>query len=679
MATSSEVVKKITIQVNTKTGKIQIDKLTQGFEDATIALGKLNSAATEGLPNLTNNLKGASKASGGATATVLELGRTISDSNYGIRGMANNLSQLVSNFAFTQRAAGGVVAGFKAMWSAMLGPIGVVIAFQAVIALMEKFSIDSQKAASASKSLDDSMRNEIKTLYIYRDALLDVNNSLEERVGIARGLSRVDKDLAKQLKEAGGDTQKLTAITQNLLKEKERELEIALKKEQLDDLFDKKLKLRTEKEATLLKIDKMSNDDFVTRSGDRAQILNDLDTQIDNLDTTTKEYNKTTKEYLLLLEKTSDEEKESKDSKKVFKQKYLDFSKIILRFQQEEEMSLEENEVRKFRIKKKYEEQDLLLKRENFEKREKLRLEEFMRSNASPEEKLLAEQKSNESILKAKMDYFKALLALEDKYNANVKMRDEERYRGYEQRLREAENEVTNIMLEGQILRANNIMQSLDIQRTLLDEKLAQDIERINKEEEEKKKQIDNLADRVFIELEYERQRTAAKKQNSNDRIAIDEAERNARMGTLNLLSGAFTAFASLSVKATQRHKKLAIAGALIDTYAGVDKAFNDPTIPSTLGRFALGASTLVKGLMNVRKISSINPNSTSTPTIQTGDGGDRTFDFNLVGSTGTNQLAEAVGSQFQEPVQAYVVSSQMTSQQELDLQISTGASLGGD
>ena len=82
---------------------------------------------------------------------------------------------------------------------------------------------------------------------------------------------------------------------------------------------------------------------------------------------------------------------------------------------------------------------------------------------------------------------------------------------------------------------------------------------------------------------------------------------------------------------------------------------------------------------MNVRKISSINPNSTSTPTPQAGGGGDRTFDFNLVGSTGTNQLAEAVGSQFQEPVQAYVVSSQMTSQQELDLQISTGASLGGD
>ena len=59
------------------------------------------------------------------------------------------------------------------------------------------------------------------------------------------------------------------------------------------------------------------------------------------------------------------------------------------------------------------------------------------------------------------------------------------------------------------------------------------------------------------------------------------------------------------------------------------------------------------------------------------GEGGGRTFDFNLVGTTGTNQLAEAVGAQFQEPIQAFVVSSQITSQQELDLEISTGASLG--
>jgi hypothetical protein len=672
MATSSSTTKTIVIKVEGGQAIASMDNVTLSTKELNSELVKLSQNAGKG--------KAASGATGGATATVLELGRTISDSNYGIRGMANNLSQLVSNFAFTTRAAGGFAAGLKNIWSAMMGPLGLVLAFQGVIALLEKFEINSMKAKSASNDLNKSLKDEITTLHIYEEALLNVNTSLEERVGIVKGLSRLDKDLAKDLKAAAGNTEELTRITQDFLKEKEKELEINIKKVELDELFDKRLALSSEKSRIQNEIESMNTAQFITRSGDRAQILNDLDTATENLDDTTKEYNKTSKEYLLLLAKTTSEEKENaKESKKVFKQKYLDLSKIILGFQREEEIALEENEVRKFAIQKRYQEQDLLRRRENFEEKEILRLEEFKRSNASDEEKLLAEKKFEESILTAKMDYFRALLALEDKYNANVKMRDEERYRGYEKRLREAENEVTNIMLEGQILRANNIMQGLDIQRTLLDEKLAQDLERINKEEEEKKKQISNLADRVFIEEEYERQRTAAKQQNSNDRIAIDEAERNARMETLGLLSGAFTAFASLSGKATKRHKQLAIAGALIDTYAGVDKAFNDPTIPSTLGRFALGASTLVKGLMNVRKISSINPNSTSTPTPQAGGGGDRTFDFNLVGSTGTNQLAEAVGSQFQEPVQAYVVSSQMTSQQELDLQISTGASLGGD
>lgn len=672
MATSSSTTKTIVIKVEGGQAIASMDNVTLSTKELNSELVKLSQNAGKG--------KAASGATGGATATVLELGRTISDSNYGIRGMANNLSQLVSNFAFTTRAAGGFAAGLKNIWSAMMGPLGLVLAFQGVIALLEKFEINSMKAKSASNEFDSSLTEEITTLKIYNEALLDANTSLEERVGIMKGLSRLDKDLSDKLKEAGTNTEKLTKVTQDFLKEKELELEIGLKKLELDEIFDKKLELRSKKEATEEEIRGMRNDEFITASGQRAQILNDLDDITDNLDDTTKEYNKTSEEYFLLLSKITNEEKENaKESKKVFKQKYLDLSKIILGFQREEEVALEENEVKKFAIQKKYQEQDLLRRRENFEEKERLRLEEFKRSNASDEEKLLAEQKFEQSILTAKIDYFRALLALEDKYNANVKMRDEERYRGYEKRLREAENEVTNIMLEGQILRANNIMQGLDIQRTLLDEKLEQDLERINKEEEEKKKQISNLADRVFIEEEYERQRTAAKQQNSNDRIAIDEAERNARMETLGLLSGAFTAFASLSGKATKRHKQLAIAGALIDTYAGVDKAFNDPTIPSTLGRFALGASTLVKGLMNVRKISSINPNSTSTPTPQAGGGGDRTFDFNLVGSTGTNQLAEAVGSQFQEPVQAYVVSSQMTSQQELDLQISTGASLGGD
>lgn len=670
MATSSSITKTIVIKIEGNQAIASMDNVTLSTKKLNAELAKVSVTGGKGKGG------GASGASGGATATVLELGRTISDSNYGIRGMANNLSQLVTNFAFTTRAAGGFAAGLKDIWSAMLGPLGLVLAFQGVIALLEKFEINSMKAKSASKDLNDSLKEEITTLGIYKSALLDANTTLQERVGIIKGLSSLDNKLAEDLKKAAGNTKEIVNITEKYLEQLTLEQKLSLKKIELNEAIAESTKLVEDKEKDLQDIKNVSDIDEKSREALRVSVAR-------NITNAQEKQNKVLSEYFLLWSKVTSNEKESADtSKKIFKQKFLDLSKIILGFQREEEIALEENEVKKFAIQKRYQEEDLLRRRENFEKKERLRLEEFKRSNASDEEKLLAEQKAEESILKAKMDYFRALLALEDKYNANVKMKDEERYRGYEQRLREAENEITNIMLEGQILRANNIMQGLDIQRTLLDEKLAQDLERINKEEEEKKKQISNLADRVFIEEEYERQRTAAKQKNSNDRMAIDEAERNARMKTLSLLSGAFTAFASLSGKATKRHKQLAIAGALIDTYAGVDKAFNDPTIPSTLGRFALGASTLIKGLMNVRKISSINPKSTSSATPSAGAagaGGGRTFDFNLVGSTGTNQLAEAVGSQFQEPVQAYVVSSQMTSQQELDLQISTGASLGGD
>ena len=52
---------------------------------------------------------------------------------------------------------------------------------------------------------------------------------------------------------------------------------------------------------------------------------------------------------------------------------------------------------------------------------------------------------------------------------------------------------------------------------------------------------------------------------------------------------------------------------------------------------------------------------------------------FNLVGNSGTNQLASAIGSQSQQPVKAYVVGSEVTTQQAMDRQISSTASLGDD
>jgi hypothetical protein len=49
---------------------------------------------------------------------------------------------------------------------------------------------------------------------------------------------------------------------------------------------------------------------------------------------------------------------------------------------------------------------------------------------------------------------------------------------------------------------------------------------------------------------------------------------------------------------------------------------------------------------------------------------------FNIVGATETSQLAEAVGSQTQQPIQAYVVANDVTTAQSLENNIVEGATL---
>ena len=48
---------------------------------------------------------------------------------------------------------------------------------------------------------------------------------------------------------------------------------------------------------------------------------------------------------------------------------------------------------------------------------------------------------------------------------------------------------------------------------------------------------------------------------------------------------------------------------------------------------------------------------------------------FNVVGNSGVNQIAQTLGAQ--QPIQAYVVASNVTTQQSLDRNIVANASLG--
>ena len=205
------------------------------------------------------------------------------------------------------------------------------------------------------------------------------------------------------------------------------------------------------------------------------------------------------------------------------------------------------------------------------------------------------------------------------------------------------------------------------------------------------------------------------KDQELEHEIMIIEARRNINMEYVSFMNGIGRALASASQKGSALataaliiQKGAAIASIVVEAQRSIAEAtsatgsanqkvadFYAPAGPAGIAPMAaqIGANLSMLAANNARtkigagiSIANIlattiggnkNIKGTSSSTAGAVGGGGRTFDFNLVGTTGTNQLAEAVGAQFQEPIQAFVVSSQVTSQQELDLEISTGASLG--
>jgi len=67
-----------------------------------------------------------------------------------------------------------------------------------------------------------------------------------------------------------------------------------------------------------------------------------------------------------------------------------------------------------------------------------------------------------------------------------------------------------------------------------------------------------------------------------------------------------------------------------------------------------------------------------SVPSAAAGGGAPTAPSFNVVGASGTNQLAQSIGAQQQQPIQAYVVANNVTTAQALNRNIIESATIGG-
>jgi hypothetical protein len=181
-------------------------------------------------------------------------------------------------------------------------------------------------------------------------------------------------------------------------------------------------------------------------------------------------------------------------------------------------------------------------------------------------------------------------------------------------------------------------------------------------------------------ELEAEKENTEAKKKIKEEEFAHNQLLLNATANGLEVVS-------DLIGKNTAAGKATAVAAALINTYAAIAgqlRAFAGVPIPgyAIVQAVATGLAGFA-AVKNILKVQVPNGGGGGAAPAGAASGGISAAtppappQFNVVGTGGVNQVAQAFSNNQQQPIKAYVVSNDVTTAQSLDRNIVKSASLG--
>lgn len=217
------------------------------------------------------------------------------------------------------------------------------------------------------------------------------------------------------------------------------------------------------------------------------------------------------------------------------------------------------------------------------------------------------------------------------------------------------------------------------------------ELERLEIEEEKKIAELDRLNATEQQKFEvyeyYAGLRTDLEEKEIKKKADLEKLRKKQVLGDAK---NTFNQVAELAGKDSKVGKAMAIASATVSGYEGVQNAYTTaqkspittffPAYPVV--QAALAGAVAIKNIAAIKSIDSTGKSGTTAPPTS----GGRTSAppvpsippaFNVVGASGTSQLAEAIGEQEQQPVQAYVVANDVTTAQSMDRNIVEGASIG--
>ena len=697
---------------------------------------KLNTSAKGMSGNFSKGLTGVSKASGAATSATLELGRAISDAPYGIRGVANNLSQFASQFSFMANKVDdttGKVVGFNGAIKNLGKAIranAVLLAIQLVIAALDHFAGSTKKAKAETESLTKVFGIQTTKLLVLKSALDDSNVSLEDKTELVKKANNEFKDLNIELDENGNLTDasrlaidkhsialvknaKAKAIATLITNEMNNQAKL-----EAEESGDQLSYLETLYSAVSAKIIGTS------KAISNAQELDGKkrDKEIEKSETRVKKFLKMLKDNGADLAKSllnDDVESGGKSAKispfKTGKELELDVKSneaVLLSYSNKIQMQELKNAQAEELLNAKTAKEKDVIKRKFQEK--------FLRLQLDNELAVLKLKKETEKqVLEAKYKTFQEeaklrFLAYEDSIKKNDKLSKAQK----DSLIGSARTDTSKLLSDSFEERNKELGEGGTLEekyKTLFElfnklKKSRLDALGIGSGDEEEgadgNTELDKIADFVdkyktimsglseFIDGEFERQLTIEQNKTNvlnkelNDRLLNENLSADQRKSIQNEIAqndeNLRVKQEAIKKKAFNTQKAFNISAALVETYAAASSAYRntlaqpsnilDPTVGLVRAKVNAGIA-LAGGLLQVAAIARQKYQSSSAATpINVGGGGASAGaseradpSFNIVGRSGDNLLINAIQAQFGKPLKAYVVSRDVTTQQQLD------------
>ncbi len=613
----------------------------------------------------------------GSSTGVMKVFR-VALANTGVGAIVLALGYLIGNFEKVKNAVMNFIPGLGVLGDIFGGLVNWVTDFVGATSdasraldeieakAQDGLKKDELAFESNSDLYDEFTKKKMKASLDYRNKVGEINReeklSVEEKEqAITDAHNRMLRDIEQADKDSKAELNKF--------------LDAYRKKQEEDDADTAIKKLALEEKKALAELDRLKATE-AQKQAVRDFYQGKIDEEQANIDVEAK------KKADDRINKAREEAKQKREAVK----------KILEDYDKKEEDALNKTNLQKINIEEKrvLKEMDALKatheqkakitahynqKRIDEETRLKKELEDIAEARKIAQRNLELDQKQweidHETDPKVKLEKQKVLLEEEVKLEINGLQKIIANENASEKDRADAQNQLAMVQQNLEQAIKDNKQKQDELEAEREDEKVAKHKQRLD-DLAAKRQKVDFVASEWLDKISHKN------KERTEDEIDYDIAVAQNR---LNLGANTAKTLLELGGKGAELAKGMAAAQAIQDTYKGATSAYSSlagiPVVGPALGAAAAGVA-IASGLMNVKKILATKPVEKSAPGATGGGGGaaaPAAPAFNLVQGTGTNQIAEAIGGQ-NTPIQAYVVSSNVTTAQSLDRNIVEQSSL---